>query len=341
MIAPRQAIAFGVALAVFAGAVFAQRQANGVRAQAEGDEILYLPNQKILNHFTGGMNNVVADLLWLRCIQYVGKENKGERNFTWLNQMLETVVQLDPYFGDAYRYGGMFLAALRADDDAGIDLLERGFIENPRNFQLPYELAMIFLLNRKDEPGSKERATYYLSMAAAIEGCPEFIRDLATKLQGQFNLVDVEREMWQRMAEGEDKLLRELGERKLVEMDIRTAVDNLNKLVLMYNQRQGRFPNSLEEMVQAGLIKPLGPDPLGGTFMMDTDSVIRNTTLLDEEKKNRLKLIRNQVNSFKNKNNRWPATLEELVERGQTSVIPAHPYPEQSWRYDAATGVVE
>ncbi len=255
--------------------------------------------------------------------------------------MLETVVQLDPYFGDAYRYGGMFLAALRADDDAGIDLLERGFIENPRNFQLPYELAMIFLLNRKDEPGSKERATYYLSMAAAIEGCPEFIRDLATKLQGQFNLVDVEREMWQRMAEGDDKLLRELGERKLVEMDIRTAVDNLNKLVLMYNQRQGRFPNSLEEMVQAGLIKPLGPDPLGGTFMMDTDSVIRNTTLLDEEKKNRLKLIRNQVNSFKNKNNRWPATLEELVERGQTSVIPAHPYPEQSWRYDAATGVVE
>ena len=61
---------------------------------------------RILNHFTGGMNNVVADLLWLRCIQYIGKENKGERNFIWLNQLLDTVVQLDPYFGDAYRYGG-------------------------------------------------------------------------------------------------------------------------------------------------------------------------------------------------------------------------------------------
>lgn len=341
MIAPRQVIAFGCALAVFGGAVFAQRQANEVRARAEGDEILYLPNQKILNHFTGGMNHVVADLLWLRCIQYVGKENKGERNFTWLNQMLETVVQLDPYFGDAYRYGGMFLASLRADDDAGIDLLERGFITNPKNFQLPYELAMIFLLNRKDEPGSKERATYYLSMAAAIEGCPEFIRDLATKLQGQFNLVDVEREMWQRMAEGDDKLLRELGERKLVEMDIRTVVDNLNKAVLVYNQRQGRFPNSLDEMVAVGLIKALGPDPLGGTFFMGGDGVVRNTTLLDEEVKNRLKVIRNQVNSFKNKNSRWPNTLEELVERGQTSAIPAHPYPERSWHYDASSGVVE
>lgn len=341
MIAPRQAIAFTVALAVFAGAVCAQRQANGVRAKAEGDEILYLPNQKILNHFTGGMNNVVADLLWLRCIQYIGKENKGDRNFTWLNQLLDTVVQLDPYFGDAYRYGGMFLAALRADDDAGIDLLERGFIANPNNFQLPYELAMIFLLNRKDEPGSRERATYYLSMAAAIEGCPEFVRDLATKLQGQYNLVDVERDMWQRMANGSDKLLREMAERKLIEMDIRKAVENLNEMVLVYRQRFGRFPESLDDLIKAGFLKALGPDPLGGTFFMGADSVIRNTTLLDEEKKNQLKVLRNLISAFQNKNNRWPASLQELVDRGQTSALPAHPYADQIWRYDPATGTVE
>lgn len=341
MTAFRQAIAFTAALAVFGVAVFAQRAANEVRVEAEGEEILYLPNQKILNHFTGGLNSVVADLLWLRCIQYVGQENKGDRNFTWLNQMLETVVQLDPYFGDAYRYGGMFLASLRADDDAGIDLLERGFIANPDNFQLPYELAMIFLLNRKDEPGAKERATHYLSMAAAIEGCPEFIRDLATKLQGQYNLVEVEREMWQRMAEGDDKLLRELGQRKLVEMDIRKAVENLNQAVLVFNQRQGRFPVSLDEMVQAGLIKSLGADPLGGSFFLGEDGVIRNTTLLDEEKNNRLKTIRNQINAFQNRSGRWPETLEELSARGQATAIPEHPYPGERWRYDGATGTVE
>jgi hypothetical protein len=147
--------------------------------------------------------------------------------------------------------------------------------------------------------------------------------------------------MWQRMAEGGDKLLRELGERKLVEMDIRKVVENLNQAVLVFNQRQGRFPTSLDEMVQVGLLKPLGPDPLGGTFFMGEDSVIRNTTLLDEEKKNRLKVIRNQVHAFQNKNGRWPRSLEELVERGQTKAILAHPYPGESWRYDAATGTVE
>lgn len=333
-------IALACALAVFGGAVFAQRQANSARAES-GEEILFLPNQKLLNHFTGGLNNVVADLLWLRCIQYVGKENQGERKFTWLQQMLETVVQLDPYFGDAYRYGGMFLAALRADDEAGIDLLERGFVANPNNFQLPYELAMIFLLNRKDEPGARERATFYLSMAASIEECPEFVRELAIQLQGKYNLADVERDMWTRMLDSDDRLLRELAQRKLVEIEIRKATDNLNQAALLFNQRRGRFPESLDELAGAGLIQPVAPDPLGGTFFMGEDGIIRNTTTLDEEVKTRLKSLRNSINSFKNKQGRWPENLEELVEIGATPKLPEHPYPDRIWHYGAAAGEIE
>jgi hypothetical protein len=338
---PVRALAFVVALALFAGAVLAQRQVHSARAADASEEILYLPNQKLLNHFTGGMKNVVADLLWLRCIQYVGKENKGERKFTWLQQMLDTVVQLDPYFGDAYRYGGMFLAALRADDDAGIELLERGFVANPHNFQLPYELAMIFLLNRKDEPGAKERAAYYLSMAAAIEECPPFVRDLAVKLQGQYNLVDVEREMWTRMADSDDKLLRELAQRKLVELDIRQVTDNLNRAAVAYNQRYGRFPESLEEMAQAEMIQPLGPDPLGGQFFIGNDGVIRNTTTLDEQKKSHLKTLRHLLDQYKEKNGRWPVSLDELVSGGFTARLPQHPYPDTAWAYDALSGEIQ
>ena len=338
---PARAIAVACALALFTCAVLAQRGANHARALEESDEILYLPNQKLLNHFTGGLNGVVADLLWLRCIQYVGAESKGDRKFTWLQQMLETVVQLDPYFGDAYRYGGMFLAALRSDDDAGIELLERGFIANPDNFQLPYELAMIFLLNRKDEPGASERAAYYLSMAAAIDTCPEFVRDLAVKLQEQYDLVDVEREMWARMAGSDDKLLRELAERKLVQMEIRTAVENLNQAAIAFQQQAGRFPHSLEEMAASGLIQPLGPDPLGGAYFMGEDGVIRNTSLLDEEKSTHLKNIQKQLDRFKEKNGHWPESLQVLVDQGIAPHIPEHPYPRETWRYDPESGTVQ
>lgn len=337
----KRIIAVLCALGVFWCAVGAQKQVIKARATDQGEEILFLPNRKLLNHFTGGMNNIVADLLWLRCVQYVATESKGERNFTWLNQMLTTVVQLDPYFGDAYRYGGMFLAALKADDEAGIALLEQGVVANPRNFQLPYELAMIFLLNRKDEPGSKERATHYLSMAASIEECPEFIRDLAVKLQDNYNLGELEEAMWQRMADSDDKLLRELAQRKLVEIDIRDVTERLNEAVVTYNQRFGHFPDSLEELAAARIVPVPEEDPLGGTFLLGADGVIRNTTLLEVKKKSRLKVLRNLLKSYKNKEGDWPPTLRTLLDSGQTSRFPEHPYPGQEWRYDPRTGAVE
>ena len=38
------------------------------------EELLYLPNENLLNHFTAGLSSVVADLLWLRTIHYTVKE---------------------------------------------------------------------------------------------------------------------------------------------------------------------------------------------------------------------------------------------------------------------------
>tara|TARA_R110001592_G_scaffold155361_3_gene385195 strand:- start:43 stop:1062 length:1020 start_codon:yes stop_codon:yes gene_type:complete len=335
-----RAIAALVAVAVFFGAVGAQRQIHQAQEADRGEDILFLPNQKLLNHFTGGLNNIVADLLWLRCIQYIGTESKGDRNFTWLNEMVNAVVQLDPHFGDAYRYGGMFLAALKSDDDSGIKLLERGVVANPRNFQLPYELAMIFLLNRKDEPGSKERATYYLSMAASIDTCPEFVRDLATTLQGQYNLDEVEIGMWNRMADSEDKLLRELAQRKLVEVDIRNTTETLNKAMLTFNGRVGHFPNNLEELAASGITPVPVNDALGGYFVLGDDGVIRNTTLLDGEKKNLLKSLQKLVERYKEDKGEWPPSLQALVDGGITDQLPEHPYHDETWHYDRATGLV-
>ena len=336
----KRAIALACALAIFFGAVGAQMQVNKAREADQGEEILFLPNQKLLNHFTGGLNNIVADLLWIRCIGYIATQSKGERNFNWLNQMLNTVVQLDPYFGDVYRHGGMFLAALKADDDAGIDLLERGIVANPHNYQLPYELAMIFLLNRKDEPGSEERATYYLSMAAAMDGCPKFIVNLADELHGRYNLEDVEVAMWQRMAHNDDKLLRELGERKLLEIEIRDYTKQLNDAVLTFHQKTGRFPQSLEELAGAQIIPVAINDKLGGSFFLGEDGVIRNTTLLDEAVKSALKMLEGGLAQYREKHGAWPPSLETLLDDGLIPRVPEHPYPGQTWHYDAETGTV-
>lgn len=334
-------IALGCAAAIFAIAVLAQHGVNGARAEIPGNEVLYLPNAALLNHFTGGMSSIIADLLWLRCIQYTATEAKGERSFTWLRQMLDTVVQLDPYFVDAYRYGGIFLAALRADSDAGLDLLERGIRRNPGAWELPYEAAMIYLLNRRDDPDSPRRAAILLSMSAATGKAPELVAQLASQLQGSYNLVDVEEQMWRDLLKSEDKFLRQLAERKLHELGLREACRILDERIEQYEALYGRRPSSLEQLVQEGLIQREPSDPLGGQFFIDVEGRAQSTTLLDNIKAHNLSLLRDALRRYHEKYGAWPPALEELITRGPFTELPPQPYKNQSWRYNPETGEIQ
>lgn len=205
--------------------VFAQTRVDAARRDAPpgGGELLYLPNERLMTHFTAGLGGVIADLLWIRCVQYTAAEAKGARNFAWLNHMVNTVVRLDPHFTDAYRYGGMFLAALKADDDASLDLLHRGMAMCPFAWELPYEAAMVHLLNRRDRPDSARRAAVYLARAAATGNAPPFVVDIAAQLQGEYNLLDVEERMWRQILASPNTLLHELAAEKLAEVEARRA----------------------------------------------------------------------------------------------------------------------
>jgi hypothetical protein len=323
------------ATAAFGVAVMAQRGADAARAASGADELLYLPNERLLNHFTAGLDTVIADLLWLRCVQYVATESQGARNFTWLSQMLNTVVRLDPYFTGAYRYGGMFLATLRADDEAGLDLLERGIVQRPETWELPYEAAMVFLLNRPMQPDSKRRAAYYLGMSAATGKAPAFVTTLAAKLQGEYNLVEIEREMWTNLLEGDDQFLRGLATRKLQELDLRETCRVLNERLDQYRRATGRMPESLVEL---GLRPEALDDPLGGRFFVDRAGVVQNTSVLDSVQTQYLNLIRAALERYQRERGAWPVTLDTLVREHYMSQIPPQPYIEQRWVYEPSTG---
>jgi hypothetical protein len=339
---PRRGLApLAVAAALYAVVVLAQVQADARRHVPTSDEeLLYLPNQRLLNHFTAGMSSVVADLLWLKCVLYTGQQAKGEGNFQWLNQMLNTVVQLDPHFTDAYRYGGMFLSALKADDRASLDLLHRGIVQNPLRWELPYEAAMVYLLNRRDDPDGPRRTAIYLAMAAAAGDAPPYVRTLAEQLQGEYDLFDVEEQMWRQILNSPDQLLHDVALRKLQEVALGRACRAMSEVAQLFAQRQGRPPRDVQELVAAGLLTETPVDPLGGQFFVAPDGAVRSTTLLDAEKTRRLEVLQSTVDSFHEKNGRWPASLEELLAPGYFTTLPPHPYPGEAWQYDAATGRV-
>ncbi len=340
--ARRRRVALGLLCAglCFAAAVGAQLGANRARTQDRGAGLLYLPNEKLLNHFTAGLSPVIADLLWLHCVQYVAVENREARNFTWLEHMVFTVTRLDPYFRDAYRYGSIFLTALKADAESGMKLLEQGMVRVPGAWELPYEAAMVHLLNRRDEADSKKMAAFFLGMSAATGNAPSGIALLAGQLQSAHNLADIEEAMWRDMLRSGDRLLRDLAERKLKEMEIRAALRVLQERADQFKAGAGRPPARVEELVSAGLLRAVPPDPLGGGYFFGPDGTALNTTLLDGEARKSLDLMRRRVKAFQEREGRFPVSLDELVEKKLLSKIPAHPHPEKTWQYNPATGEV-
>ncbi len=321
--------------------VIAQKQMDARRQVSFEEELLYLPNEKLLNHFTGGMDSVIADLLWLQCIQYTAEEFQGDHKYVWLNHMTDTITRLDPYFADVYRYGGIFMACLKADSDASVNLMKRGMVHNPGAWTLPYEIAMVYLLNRKDDPESPARAAQFLHMAVATGTAPQFVLDLASNIAKQHDLDAFERAMWEDMARNSgEKMMRELAQRKLEELAIAGVCEQLTLAVELYEKRHNRPPGALSGLVSGGILEKLPEDPLGGRFFLAGREVL-NTTLQDEKLVRRLNLIRSGLRRYHERTGTWPPALERIVEERDLAFIPPHPYPDRAWRYDPATGDVE
>lgn len=335
-------LAFIAVMLCYAVTVGALMGVDKTRATAGMDEILYLPNEKLLSYFTAGLYTVVADFIWLNCIQYTALEHRGKRHFTWLEHMLHTAVRLDPYFVDVYRFGAIFLSALRADPDASLRLAHLGMKNNPLSWQIPYEAAMNYLLNKREEPKARYFAGQYLNMSAATGNAISGVVNLAAKLQDEFDLTEIEKDMWYDMLESDDKFIRDLAERKLIEIELRSACEELNKRIDVFAQRTGRPAKSFEELIQQGLLSGIPQDPIeGGSFFIGEDGKAYNTTLLDDEVIRARDVLITNVGFYQERYGSWPDSLENLVESGLLEAIPAHPWPGRTWDYNPKTGEIE
>lgn len=214
-------------------------------------------------------------------------------------------------------------------------------IANPEAWELPYEAAMNYLLNRKDAPDARRQAAFYLALSAATGNAPQLVTDVAAKLGAEQELGTIERDMWKSLLESPDSLLRDMAERKLKEMEVREAVKVLNQGVQIFREKTGRPPASLQEMQEVGLLKVMPPDPLGGRYFLDENGAVQNTTLLDDLKSHYSSLIQGALDRFKKNTGGPPQTLEELVTQGYMSKLPPDPYPNETWLYDPESGMVK
>ncbi|HWP66666.1 MAG TPA: hypothetical protein VNO26_12210 [Candidatus Limnocylindria bacterium] len=240
------------------------------------DELVYLPDVRRLRPLALGYDNLLADLIWFRTIDYFGAHYASDKAYPWLASMCELVTDLDPRAKHVYRFAAVILPWEANDPDAAIRLLKKGTRALPNSWSLYYHLGVIHYLFK----GDIETAGAYLSRAARRRKAPPFVARFATILAAQRQGPQTTIAMLQQMREqASSKEAREVIERSLRDAEAAWDIELLESAVASYRDRHGRLPASLDEVVQAGLLRFVPPDRYGGVYELDpATGTVRSST---------------------------------------------------------------
>ena len=117
------------------------------------EETLYFTSST-LKRLSLGYKELLADIYWMRALQYFGGRRFKEKNPELLYHYFDILTDLDPRFVNAYRFGGTFLSEPPpfglGDIEKGTMLFDKGRKNNPENYRIPLEEAFVYYFYTKD-----------------------------------------------------------------------------------------------------------------------------------------------------------------------------------------------
>jgi hypothetical protein len=232
-------------------------------------EVLYLWSGDHVRRLAPGLENLMADIYWLRTVQYFGGQRafSTEKRFDLLMPLVNITIALDPRMEIAYRYGATFLAEPwpmgAGNPEAAIELLRRGIAGSPGNWRLRQDVGLFhfFFLN------DPRRASQELLEAAGIPGAPAFLRTLAAQVLVKGGERESAKMLWRQIYEQSDPgPMKDNAALHIQQLQARDAIDALNGAAAEFARRAGRPAASLEELLRSGLTDAPIEDPAGVRF---------------------------------------------------------------------------
>ncbi|MFN8177236.1 MAG: hypothetical protein U0167_04880 [bacterium] len=323
-------------------ALLAAAHASGDRAQASANaasnpyDLMYLPEGRALRVASLGYRSMLADLVWLRAIQYYGEQRLTTRNYDQAERLFQVIYDLDPYFKGATRFGALVLSQDAKDPDGAIALLDRASTDDPRAWEYPFDEGFIYQTVLRDY----EKAGTAYRKAAAMPKAPPLAARLAGSSFARLGDRGTSREIWQEIRAGaENDLTRELAERNLKNLDLDEAEETLTNAVKAFRTSHARLPANWEELVHSGSLAKLPGEPWGGAYFWDpgTEHAYSSTTV-DRRMAVARDVFRSRVKTYLQRHGKLPATLDDVV-ADHLAPAPWRPFG-LSLAYDPVTGRV-
>jgi len=203
------AIAFGLAasrLAAHAAATLPKR--------APFEELAYYPSGRALRPAALGHTETMADLAWLRAVQYYGEHRQTDVRFSNMRHVFEILSALSPQFESPCVFGAFALAQEGHDFPAAEELMLHALEQRPKSGRLAFELGFLYFV----KPGGRDlkKAGEYFELASRLPGSPPSAAHFAASAAQNAGDLMVSRELWMQVrANSPNRYLRDIAEKEL------------------------------------------------------------------------------------------------------------------------------
>lgn len=163
----------------------------------------YISPPPMLEHFTFGYAEILADSIWVRTIQDMDycensiAEVNGVslcNNESWLYKMINTITNLSPRFRTPYAVGSLALTVLITDIEGASKIFDKAVAAFPNDWPILYRAAYHYLYEVKDNKKAGD-----LLVRAADNGAPSWTRTLAGRLYSDSGNIELAEKLLQEM----------------------------------------------------------------------------------------------------------------------------------------------
>ena len=291
-------LAGGIGIAAVAGALLAATiEVQALRERTyppslDREDAVYLTSGTTIRRLSGTFSAVMADLYWIRAIQYYGglKRQLGPRPgapavrapvalgptpYSQLYPMLDISTTLDPRFNVAYRFGAVFLAEPPPSGpgrpDLAIALLEKGLREQPEKWEYMQDIGFVHYWYRGDHGA----ASAAFERAAGIPGAPWWLKSLAATTLAQGGDRRSSRLMWESIRDSADNdWLRQDAERRLAQLKALDDIDVLQAALVQWAAR-GVPVADWAAINRAGALAGIPVDPSGTPYELTREARVQ------------------------------------------------------------------
>ena len=234
-------------------------------------ELMYFPSGVAVKALSMGFYAPLADLVWLRFIQYYGEHRMTDVRFELMYHILDILTTLDTRFVHAYNLGALMLAHDAQSPDQAFQLLKKAMYLNPEDWRYPFVYGFInyvFLAKYKVAEvyfrlaGQKPNATDMPKRWAAYCAYRK-VGDLKTALALWLDLYNSTNNP-------EEKKIAEVY---IKEIKMKLDIQFLNKKVKEFTEKFKHPPYGLRELVLNAIIDSIPTEPHGGKYYLSKGRV--------------------------------------------------------------------